>query len=613
MPTREQLESALIKADAAGNAEDAKALANALKSGQYDTPQAQPVPQPQQTAPQAQPYTQQPATRRSMRERIAEKVGEQPEGSIFNPLAQGATFGFADELAALPAAAIAKALGDVPEGVSFMDAYRGIRDEIRGDTQAYAEANPGTALAAEVAGGLLTGGAAARQAFKAIPAATNLGKVGTGALTGAVEGGLYGAGSAEEGGRLEGAAQGATVGAVGGAVVGAAAEKIGSRLADRALKARQIKSGSSNKDLAKLTVQGDKLIKDKAAKAAINQGFDEGFVQQVKTASPADKMKILKMVRMSKRALKDNRFASRNRINQVVGESLANRVNLLNRNMRQAADRLDDVANSLKGQTVDYSEPMSRFIQDLEGLDIKISDQGGISVDLTGSMIEGADDARQVLTRIMTRLANTGAPDAYGVHRMKRYIDNMVTYGKGQDKGLKGEVLTAVKRLRRNLDQKLDETFPEYNKVNTQYSDNRQALDMLQEAWGGKVNMFNESAPKQLGIQSRKLLSNYASGTNQLDAIENAERTITKYGGKLDDNIMDLVSAESALRSFMPQKMFNTLQGEIEKSGSNVLRAAAGDKSGIVDQGLGKIAEKLSGKSPEGALDALERLLKKAI
>jgi hypothetical protein len=303
-----------------------------------------------------------------------------------------------------------------------------------------------------------------------------------GAATGAIEGGLYGAGTSIEGDRLEGAAKGAKFGVAGGAAGGFAVAKIGQALANRAMKARQINAGSSDKSLAKFKLSDSGRLKsDSAAKRAISGGFDEGFVQQVKTSAPADKQRIRKMLRIAKISLKSNRFASRNRVNQVVGESLSKRVNMLNDKMRSAANMLDSTAKSLKGQQVDYSGPVSQFIDDLQAMDIKFSNKGKVSIDLRGSMIEQATDAQKPLEMILNRLANTDIPDAYGIHRAKRFIDNMVTYGKAQEKGLKGEVLRAIKRLRHNLDSVLDESFPEYNKVNTQYSDHRQALDALQD------------------------------------------------------------------------------------------------------------------------------------
>ena len=150
--------------------------------------------------------------------------------------------------------------------------------------------------------------------------------------------------------------------------------------------------------------------------------------------------------------------------------------------------------------------------------------------------------------------------------------------------------------------------------MNTQYADNRNALDTLQDAWGNKVDMYD---PKQLGIQSRKLLSNYVAGANQIDAIEAAEKMVRKYGGKLDDNIMELVSVESALRSIMPQKMFNTFQGDIQKGiggVSTAARLASGDPMAAAEVAHGAFGRRRARKlveqySPEQAIQSLKRLL----
>ena len=72
MPTKAQLESALRNADKAGDAQAAKALANALKAGQYDEPSQ---PAPTMKDPLAAMYEQEkPAQRRSGRGQYAERV-----------------------------------------------------------------------------------------------------------------------------------------------------------------------------------------------------------------------------------------------------------------------------------------------------------------------------------------------------------------------------------------------------------------------------------------------------------------------------------------------------------------------------------------------------------
>jgi hypothetical protein len=123
-------------------------------------------------------------------------------GSAFDSLGKGAMFGFADEIAGAGGAAVNSALGLFGKGTgeSFGDAYRGVRDAARYNEQAFSQRNPGGSLALEMAGGILTGGAGAAKAG-AFGAATRapsvLGKLAPVAATGAIQGGLYGAGASD--------------------------------------------------------------------------------------------------------------------------------------------------------------------------------------------------------------------------------------------------------------------------------------------------------------------------------------------------------------------------------------------------------------------------------
>lgn len=111
------------------------------------------------------------------------------------------TFGFADEIAAK-------------------------MDQLTGRTKSYEQglkeqrardAEGGTArLVGQVGGALLPTGAVVR----GMDSGSRLVRMGAGAATGALQGGLYGAGTAEEGKRLEGAQEGAAFGALTGGVLG---------------------------------------------------------------------------------------------------------------------------------------------------------------------------------------------------------------------------------------------------------------------------------------------------------------------------------------------------------------------------------------------------------
>ena len=124
------------------------------------------------------------------------------DGHIGNAMASGVPFG--DEIAAGSAALVGKvlpeSLGGLPSGTSIGEAYSGIRQNINSNTEAFAERNPKTALAAQVGTGIAVGGAVAPRLVAAIPGspiAKTVGAAGT-------EGAVFGAGDAEPGERLKG-------------------------------------------------------------------------------------------------------------------------------------------------------------------------------------------------------------------------------------------------------------------------------------------------------------------------------------------------------------------------------------------------------------------------
>lgn len=135
------------------------------------------------------------------------------QSSILDPFVQGTTFGFADEMRGAVQGGLAAA-----QGGDFGSTYNQVVDESRNALDREREVNPWGSVAAEVAGAIPTGMVAGGQL--AGKGATLLGRVGTGALVGGAQGGVYGAGAAN--GDLEDRAKGAAFGGATGAAIGGA-------------------------------------------------------------------------------------------------------------------------------------------------------------------------------------------------------------------------------------------------------------------------------------------------------------------------------------------------------------------------------------------------------
>lgn len=143
-------------------------------------------------------------------------------GALRN-LAQGASMGFADELAG---------------GLSALTGgdYASARDAYNAQLQAFNQQNPGTALASEIGGSLLAGIPAAAKLGATKLGASMLGKyaaaapmrrAGMAAAAGAVPGAIAGAGNADEGNRAAGALGGGIIGGALGAAALPVAKVVG--------------------------------------------------------------------------------------------------------------------------------------------------------------------------------------------------------------------------------------------------------------------------------------------------------------------------------------------------------------------------------------------------
>ena len=129
-------------------------------------------------------------------------VSKKDIGHFIHGVGDTASFGFMDELAG--------------KGADLLG-YNGkdVTDFLRKDAKEGGKAM----LAGQVAGAFIPG-TGTIGAVRAVPTAGRLARAAAGAATGIIQGGLYGAGSADDGNRLQGAATGATVGAATGGVLG---------------------------------------------------------------------------------------------------------------------------------------------------------------------------------------------------------------------------------------------------------------------------------------------------------------------------------------------------------------------------------------------------------
>jgi len=531
---------------------------------------------------------------------------------IVNQAGQGLTLGFSDELAAASAAAIAS----LKDGVPFVDTYKDMVGPMRQDMDAFRGQNPKASLAANVGGGLATGVAGIARAGAALaPRGAGLGRsLLADAGVGAAEGGLAGAGFAAPGEAMRDAAIGATVGGVAGPVVGGVTRLFKNKSAVKQEAERLLSEGGSEAPTAKYILDGrGRLAKDPNAISAISSGFDEGVVAAVKGSSKTDRRKMLKMLNTLERGRADRRFSALNRPSDVVGDSVLARFKRVHKVNRAAAKKLDDVAAGLKGKRVDYSPAVDQFIDDLESMGVRFN-QRDATVSFEGSDIEWAEGAEALISNLVKRGRSLNNPDGYNLHRLKRFIDEQVSYGKSAS-GLAGKAENVVKRFRHNLDGILDENFANYRMVNDAYSQTREVIDGLQDVAGQKMDLTGPNADKAIGTLSRRVLSKAQSRVNLVDALNDLEKVAVRYGGKYDDDLMTQLIFVDELDGLFGSAARTSFQGDIEKAVKATSRA--GTREGFVDMiasGAQKAGTAIRGKSQEEiAIESMRRLLQQGL
>lgn len=613
MATRARLEQALINADAAGDVDAAKALAAAIRNGEYDDAQSAPQAVQQSIASDVplvagmQGYEEQQAEQQAQ---YANSPVNQPRSFIDKAVGIGET-----GLAALTGATtgvLGQMAGTVKGvGGSILNSTFGTQE---GADAAAQEASrmganftfaPRTQAGQEYTQAL---GEAAAPLAAAAPFTQELGIIAQGAKSAAP---ILESAARNEVSLLRPSISKEKLDII---------NKLRAGDTDNSLATVELKvSNPSLKDAqGKLLPEAYKIVDDPIAKETIKQGFNDGIVQAVKTSDNYNAKKMLDMLNVSEKGKKNAVYGSENRPTDVIGDSLAQNIQFVKRINREAGADIDKAAKSLEGKQVDVSRSVDTFVTDLaDRVKVKLvaDKSGGVRPDFRGSDIEGKMYApeQRLITMIVDRMANTKKPDAYDVHRLKRAIDQTVVYGKTNSKSLWPDVENSVKSLRKNLDSTLDENFESYNAANTKYSDTIQALDDFQKTAGGKVDLFGDGADKQLGILSRRLLSNVQSRQELTNAIKTINETGKKYGNKVQDNIMAQITFANELDNMFGPAAKSSLAGEQSAGTKAALRDIADSRSfyEVAAKGVQKVADKTRGVNQDAAYKSMRELLAK--
>jgi len=374
----------------------------------------------------------------------------------------------------------------------------------------------------------------------------------------------------------------------------------------------------TNPKNARFKLENGKRVNDKVAEEASKQGIDDGFISMVKTSTPETRQKYQQMVEIVKRGKADERYR-KNRPWLVVGQSMSDRVKPLNDVRKQAGKELKEIVNKqLAGKQVDYTQPVDNFVADLAEDGVRIFDESGqiirnangeISPDFSRSIYRSSAKPKKLITDLARHLDTNNPVDAREVHIAKKYIDELVHWGKNAEGSL-GAVETKAKNLRRGLDEVLDSAFPDYDRVNTTYSEIKDAFDDMAKFSGVKVRMDDPVYEKALGTGLRRLDSNAVSQAGLESAATKMDELMGKYIEAPKDSIEDQVKFATNLDGMFGTPASTSFKGQIEQPIERALESVTQQPTltGLAVSGAKSAYKKMRDINEEAKLKALEAL-----
>ena len=368
----------------------------------------------------------------------------------------------------------------------------------------------------------------------------------------------------------------------------------------------QIKTGDVDKYSAihDITPSGA-LVKNPVYQNAADIGIEPSLIDMTRRASPAVKRQLKQMVDIKRKGLRFREQGHKNRPEIVLGRPLLKRLDRVKLANRAAGKAIDSEAGKLKGQYIDFDEPVASFVDSIENkLRVTISRNedgsptGKYSFD--DSIIENNPAAQKLIKAVMKEMnRGNGSVDAFGAHELKMLIDDQVAYGKAKG-GLAGKAESIVKTLRHDIDTALDGKFESYDAVNTSYAETIGIINTIQDLAGKKMNLDGPKAEMTAGILMRGIMQNNKGTVALQEALDDLDTLAVKYGGDYDDNIDMLADMAVTLDRMFGASAKAGAQGTVEGAGGVVMEKIMPSQGGMIKEGL-----KAGGKKARQAKEAV--------
>jgi len=377
----------------------------------------------------------------------------------------------------------------------------------------------------------------------------------------------------------------------------------------------QIKAGGTENALAPFRVVKGRAVSDDLANDAIRQGFEPGFVQAAKVASPETKKGMQQITRMMERINADDNFALDNRPTDIPGKFFVKRVEFIRDKATKARSELNRLARTeLHGKQINPRPLIEQLRKEFDDLLITeiVEDKNGIpKPNYKGSNISKDRTSQRIINDMMD-LFFEEEPDAFRFHNLKKQLDVIIDFRKKSSTGLTDVGRNVLKSMRAKLNEAVRDVSPRYADVNDRLHKSLTAIDNIQDAAGPRVKIIGEGAPTALGQELRKIISNYRNREPLLAAIEGIDDVAASLGGNFPENVKQLSLFARNIEDRFGTVAKNSLQGVTT---SAVKKAVTeGPKEGFKEKAFQIANEKFQkarGINDFNAFQAMKKLLER--
>ncbi len=305
-----------------------------------------------------------------------------------------------------------------------------------------------------------------------------------------------------------------------------------------------------------------KVQKFKDAARLKKSGFEDSNIAAWQQFTPEESSIASAMTKI-KRASKQNDNVFDDPLEEV-GKAAFKPIEVLLREKNAAGRQVRKSLNAMKNEPVEYNAALTDWMDDLKNQKINVNlslpninrppgknNPVSFDVDLNRSKFVEDPTTQKLLNTVLNRVAEIAnkngsfrSASAEELHDLKKMIDYRVEYGKSQERTLSNDAENLIKSLRSDVNDALRRKSKAYEDANDRFSKAIRPLTELNKATGRSFDLFDESDvnPKAMGLQLRKLITNYGNAPGMAKALEDVSNAAKDKGYDKNVNLARLVA-----------------------------------------------------------------------